>query len=556
MSFFQKNQTLPRFKIYLAALLLLGSLPAYAGGAFGGAELAKRLSGLYQRAPSACDGANGLLLREAGALPVDGKTWYLNQASANPFTDKPGLVGLVLPMDANQHATLPDCALAGDPADGQRAAGGCWPAAEAGQAIDSDPSSCGKLMVKYGCDVTMDNWLKRRADGQPACSFSTRDQAEFKQALLTGAKLSVPLVLPMQEWRATDLKGMTTRAVVYAAGSESGRSAARSTRLALYNDWKLDIPVLAFDAPGHGFKYLDDDNPTPRRSGQTVVAELNRRFNNTVTDCGGKPAHHCSGLLVHMAAAGQYPVWDYKPHRDKAGISFVYLRRDTNSLLQNLGGLVGQQGVVFKSTDDQQQDGQNADFACLYPSDVDSNYAIDQPEQLFDPHTAFCTMNPRSPLKATISAYFNDHANPTDPSSCQDSKPLKTYLDQHGLTLDNATGPQLFDAWKESQRMDGHYRCSFSTRKANQFHAAILASPLYYYLNWNEGMVRSYPKAAADVAHLPIEAFFFMAGQSNAGAFTYQTQYMKATGVTQQLAPPVVKYDPTKADPFSLQEKP
>ncbi|WP_158300552.1 hypothetical protein [Chromobacterium sp. ATCC 53434] len=266
MSSSRRNNISQQFWFIQIVAILIGCLvckPVRADDATTGATLANRLTSLYRQGAATCEDTlplcAGLLIREVSALPTNGKTWYLHAdaaSSTNPFTAKPDLTGLVFPADAGQQTTRPYCALPGAPTDENRTAYGCWPATEADHTGDSDRSSCSDLLVKYGGDVTMSNWLKRNADKQPACSFSVQHKTEFQQALLTSAHQSAPLLLPMPEWPASalDPANLPTRAVVYAAGSNQGKANAETLQQTLENEG-VHVLRVALDTAKGEFRY-------------------------------------------------------------------------------------------------------------------------------------------------------------------------------------------------------------------------------------------------------------------------------------------------------------
>lgn len=291
-----------------------------------------------------------------------------------------------------------------------------------------------------------------------------------------------------------------------------------------------------------------------------VVDHLNARYADTRTDCNGKPAHYCSGVLIRGSGL-QHAPWDYPAYTvngmpSSRGVSFSYLRADAH-LMNSTAQFMHSYGMVFKATEDQEKDGQRVQLACLFPTDAQTGA---MGGGMSDGGTAFCTLLPKFQKDSFVA-----HSNSEDPGSCQDSVSFMKYLKQHDLTLASATGESLLAAWKETQgkNADRAFRCSFSTKKANQFYAAIRASALNDL--WNELMTVAYPKADADIKKLPIEAFVFRTGARNANndpipeetmkreAFRIQATYMKITGASISDAPPVVKVDLSSPMPFTLE---
>lgn len=320
------------------------------------------------------------------------------------------------------------------------------------------------------------------------------------------------------------------------------------------------IPIFSIDAsPSHANYYVfswGDAAKSPFAAAVKVVKNLNDRFESKVADCGeNKSAIYCSGVIMHAAGADYNP-WDYPPRRNGAGISFFYYRSDAVGDNFDIAW-AGNQGMIFKSMDDQRLSNQKVDVACLYPADADTNYDIAASVSLYNKAAALC--QPDASHSFNVAHLTQEFNTPMvfadDPSSCQYSKRMLAAVG----AFHEASAQSLFEAWRDTQShvIDGHYRCSFSIKSANEFLAGIKASTLHYYLTWNELMIRSYPKSTGeDVKKLPIEAFFYRKGTDPKVALQWQSNYKEITHVSDDAIPPVVEvnFDKKTNDnkPFTL----
>ena len=237
--------------------------------------------------------------------------------------------------------------------------------------------------------------------------------------------------------------------------------------------------------------------------GDKVAKALQARFDNQVDQCeGGKPAYHCSGLI--MRATGSTHPFTLPSHTIARGIaSFSYVRGDTDTspFINN------HQGIILKGNFEDLQ--QKTHTACIYPDNAESqtDYAD------------------RSSARHQCSGSTDTHSSDADPSSCQSR-----------LTV-SVGAPST--SWKVAFKQKytapywGDEQCSFSTQHAGQFYAAVQLSVHPTDDPWNE-MILS-PWSKSDQEPLPgdiIEAIWYVAGEAAAreGAQKIVQAYRKTYG--------------------------
>ncbi|OON37978.1 hypothetical protein BTJ39_19370 [Izhakiella australiensis] len=446
-----------------------------------------------------------------------------------------GALVVALEKEGTPSPVTPACASPGQVDLSERSAYGCRPTGQDSHRDDTDPSSCVSTQ-------TVDSWLSQwKQHRNSACSFSAYHGASFKLAMDVNKKTGELFYLFLRPIDDSAFPQASNMALVYPAGDSTKLGQVQKARVGLFRHFHLTVPILAFDHDKKTFVYQVNDNPPVKlNTPEDIVNSLNERFRSQVAACqGNKPALYCSGIIMHAANNDQFFPWDYPPRRNNAGISFFYYRSDAVGNDFHVSW-AGPWGMIFKTVEQQNIDRQNVDIACLYPSDVDTNLGIGDQIPVFNKAAALCQPNPnRNP--GDIARYYKPEMQPgSDPSSCRYS----IRMTQRVNDVTTASADALFAAWRDTQRdnIDGHYRCSFSTKNANEFLAAIKASTLHYYLNWNELMIRSYPnQTPAEVAKLPIEAFFYQRGNSPDPAIRWQKKYSTLTGVASEDLPPVVE---------------
>ena len=221
--------------------------------------------------------------------------------------------------------------------------------------------------------------------------------------------------------------------------------------------------------------------------GDKMAKALQARFDNQADQCAeGKPAYHCSGLI--MRATGSTHPFTLPSQTIARGVaSFSYVRSDTGtSPFPN-----NHQGIILKENFEELQ--QKTHAACIYPDDADS----------WRDHGRLSDRHQCSGSKDTQSSGV-------DPSSCQSR--LTVSVDAPSTNwkvafVQKYPAPYSFDN-----------QCSFSTQRAGQFYAAVQLSvhPSSSTL-WNE-MILS-PWSSSDQGPLPadiIEAIWYAAGEAAA----------------------------------------
>lgn len=247
--------------------------------------------------------------------------------------------------------------------------------------------------------------------------------------------------------------------------------------------------------------FIPDDGKVIANPDETVVAELNRRLNHTVGDCGTDsrgqlvPAYICSGLIVRTTAPSPASfALTLSPQAITHGAaSFSFIRRDTNTtkLWNNPQGVILKPNVALTNR-----------AKCIYPMDANTwgSYAWR------DVAHNQCS-----------NAQFATSAN--DFSSCQKTLNLQA----------SATTTAWTTAFKNrySYNGDGMARqCSFSIHDAHQFAAAIQISsgdsthPGVY--QWNELVLAPWP---GECNGPEIEAFWYFDDRSRTAALSYKKEY-------------------------------
>ncbi|MCS4320776.1 hypothetical protein M2407_005150 [Serratia sp. BIGb0234] len=532
---------------FCLAALFTGLFSALnASAALNGEAIATVFQNQYRNTTTECSGASaapwcsGLVAMGNRSLYSQQgvRAFYFRQDIPNPLDflslGDGGALVVALEKEGATSPVTPVCALPGQVDLNERSAYGCRPTGQDSHRDDTDPSSCVSTQ-------TVDSWLSQwKQNLNSACSFSAYHSASFKLAMDVNKKTGGLFYLFLRPVNNNVFSQASNIALVYPAGDSTALSLVQKARVGLFRHFHLTVPILAFDRNKKSFVYQVNDNPPIKLNmPEAIVNSLNDRFRSQVAACpGDKPALYCSGVIMHAANDDKYFPWDYPPRRNSAGISFFYYRSDAVGNNFQIGW-AGYWGMIFKTVEQQNIDRQNVDIACLYPSDVDTNAGIGDQNPLFNKAAALCQPNPNYNSGVVSGLYKSPMPHDSDPSSCRYSISMNKRVND----VPKATADELFSAWRDTQQgIEGHYRCSFSTKNANEFFAAIRATALHYFLYWNELMIRSYPnKTAADVAKLPIEAFFYQRGQSADPAIRWQKKYRDITGVADEDLPPVVE---------------
>ena len=346
------------------------------------------------------------------------------------------------------------------------------------QRPDTDSSSC-----SYERISTPLNWLIKYKDNPNiACSFSALTSLGFKMA--TDSHQQGGNEKPMQIWFKNwpnDKSAIPILAFVYDNSSIDGRNRA-------IRDWE------SFSRAGHVIRYTKNSDGNvvfsfhqddeKELDPQSIARNLSERYRNSVSKCDGdKPAYMCSGLI--MRATGDRHPFNISPAATAYNVaSFAYLRVDAGVR----GFYMNRQGIIIKPNFEELQSKTRA--ACIYPIDAWTNHIWGR-----DISHNQCLSS-------------NDFNIGDDYSSCYSklNPPSKNT-----------------ESWISGfERKYGYYpqpnkQCSFSTRDAHQFLAAIRlsrysSSEPYH---WNELILKPWGSASEEIPDI-VEAVFYLKNDLNA----------------------------------------
>ncbi|URX61123.1 hypothetical protein KR767_13630 [Luteibacter anthropi] len=213
----------------------------------------------------------------------------------------------------------------------------------------------------------------------------------------------------------------------------------------------------------------------PLEDGNDVARHLQSRYNETMPNCDNNPSGaptDCSGLLLRATEySPQYHSWQPNPATAKWGVSFSWLRKDSD----------------FKDTH-----GTNNGFI-VYPEKYAlSNGLTPVVVECIYPQDAWTS----GPDRCTSHAYSSGSPAPTIPR-CQD---LKIYTS---------------DEWLKAGYLDNERQCAFDVRPSRSSRATVVmysvdirhrsSTTLGY--RRNEAVIANW--SAMPDAKFPIEAFFY-----------------------------------------------
>lgn len=346
------------------------------------------------------------------------------------------------------------------------------------QRPDTDSSSC-----SYERVTTSSAWLdKYKANPELACSFSALTSLGFKLAVDShqqGGKTK-----PMQIWFKNwpdDKSTLPIQAFIYNGASIEARNKA-------VRDWEAYSGrghVIRFTKSPDGnviFSFHQDDEKD--LSPEAIATNLRNRYLNVTPKCDGdKPAYACSGLI--MRATGDRHPFNISPAATGYNVaSFSYLRSDTGVR----GFYNNRQGIIIKPNFEALQSKTRA--ACIYPIDAWTNHEWGR-----DSRHNRCLS-------------YNDTHVGDDYSSC---------YSKLGLSLTTT------ENWISNfERKYGYYpkpdrQCSFSTRDANQFLAAVKLSRYSKGegFHWNELVLNPWGSALQPIPDI-VEAVFYIKNDADA----------------------------------------
>ncbi|MHC8333198.1 halovibrin HvnC [Pseudomonas sp. LB3P25] len=224
--------------------------------------------------------------------------------------------------------------------------------------------------------------------------------------------------------------------------------------------------------------------------GPAIATQLNTLYSRKFANCNNsdsQPAFLCSGVTLRVTVKdpnNQYKVWDPSPTSIKSGgVSFSYLRADTNfgRLAWGYGN-----GFILYPIFEAPADKVDLDYLCSYPMDA---WTWTRNE------TAVCVAHPSYPAQSQI---------------CHNA----------GVT----TAEQWKAVWDLPGGTPNQRSCGFDVKDDRN----ALAGPAFYqsvrakallgakgFSEHNEILIKTWTAGRPNT--LPIMAFFFVAGGTNAG---------------------------------------
>lgn len=224
--------------------------------------------------------------------------------------------------------------------------------------------------------------------------------------------------------------------------------------------------------------------------GSATAAQLNTLYSRKYPNCNNsnsQPAFLCSGVTLRVTVkdpANQYKVWDPSPTSIKSnGVSFSYLRADTNfgRLAWGYGN-----GFILYPIFEAPADKIDLDYLCSYPMDAWTWTRS---------ATAVCVAHPSYPAQSQI---------------CHNA----------GVT----TAEQWKAIWDLPNGNKNQRSCGFDVKddrnalSAPAFYQSVRAKGLLAaqgFSEHNEILIKTWTAGRPNT--LPIMAFFFVAGGTNAG---------------------------------------
>lgn len=231
-------------------------------------------------------------------------------------------------------------------------------------------------------------------------------------------------------------------------------------------------------------------NNASTKNGTTIATQLNTLYSRKFTNCNksdSQPAFLCSGVTLRVTVKdpnNQYKVWDPSPTSIKSGgVSFSYLRADTNfgRLAWGYGN-----GFILYPIFEAPADKIDLDYLCSYPMDAWTWTRST---------TAVCVAHPTYPAQSQI---------------C------------HNASV--STAEQWKAVWDLPGGTPNQRSCGFDVNDDRN----ALAGPAFYqsvraksllgakgFSEHNEVLIKTWTAGRPNT--LPIMAFFFVAGGTNAG---------------------------------------
>lgn len=232
-----------------------------------------------------------------------------------------------------------------------------------------------------------------------------------------------------------------------------------------------------------------------------IAQDLTANYNKIVKNCGSndKPAYLCSGNLIRFTTNNHaYLPWEAPAasYKNDNGVSFIYTRRDVKTRIEFNGKFFG---VVYYPPLIRPQGKLQAEFACAFPIDADTNDRVKG-----------CGVN------SLDSEYHGDESG-----NCQDQGIYTAQAwYQHFISVPK-------DPYAQQNWPRGLHQCGFNIAKdtadrANIFNEMLKGRNLAIaegipdgdtYMYYNELIMKLWPADSnghiSNAQDLPIQAFFY-----------------------------------------------
>jgi len=226
--------------------------------------------------------------------------------------------------------------------------------------------------------------------------------------------------------------------------------------------------------------------------GPTVARHLQERYDDTAADCQGLPSVLCSGILLRATARGAgYHVWNPRPTAPiKHGVSFSWLRKDSAFGRLVFGYTNGFVVLPYFYADAPSDGFTELTVLCIYPFDADTFNRTGGNNDGCDAHTAVAG---------------------TGPCQAQGIQNAAQWLAKFGNVANRYTQQCGFTLLPGTKDADLAFQAQAAIRNQQPSHFSLQ----------NEVMVGTWSQ---NDSHLPIEAFFFIAGNAAGKAEAGQNQ--------------------------------
>jgi hypothetical protein len=211
-----------------------------------------------------------------------------------------------------------------------------------------------------------------------------------------------------------------------------------------------------------------------------LVKRLQDRYDDTSSSCAkGEAAYHCSGLIIRFISKN-HPFTISKKQVDAGAASFSYARKD---IIYSSGGGIQRVGIILKPEFESLQN--KTKTACIYPLD------------------AITGGNVRDSKRYQCSKEESLHTS-NDYSSCYDLLGKPQDSDSSDVWVQ-----KFIDKYSKFPRWEA--QCSFSTKEAKQFYAAVLLNTpnTLTSVDFNELILTPWGDENTDIPYNTIDAIWY-----------------------------------------------